>query len=807
MRALFTAALLAATALCAAPAIAQSPAVELATDSGKFDQLIGLSKQSIMSNPPEALKLATEAEIAAGNSVLRLAEAKWLKGEALKRMHQGDAARAEIDEALTIVEGAASNTKLHADLLRTNSGIAKHEGDYASALRSLHQAHDIYAKIGEARSQAITLQQTGSIYNDARQYDRVVSYYERAGHVWSNDIALDLARLNNVANAYIELGEFKKAEEGYRAALVIAEEIEAVQLQAQILTNIAHAQAQDGQIGFAQVTLDKARALTLTEEGRGWAMFVAGVDAEIAYLTGDLNRAVESIGIMFEGVDIGDTDMFFCDFHELAFNIFEAVGDNPTALNHLQAFKRLDDDARDVAASANTALLSAEFDFATQKLEIANLRAETLEQEVEIKEAQARQRTLIFSGSSIIALVVIIGLGGSYNSIRRSRNRVRAANDQLSTTNNALEKALKAKSEFLATTSHEIRTPLNGIIGMTEILLRGEKLEPGTLDRVEAIHGSSQTMKAIVDDILDVSKMEGGVVTINPEEFSLQKTLKDVERVWRDSATNKGLELSLDAENCADRIVMDPQRLRQIAFNLSSNAIKFTETGKVELTCRTETIDGSDWLELVVTDTGIGIPQDELEAIFEPFHQVDGGTTRAQGGTGLGLTICRNFARAMGGDVSVKSTLGEGASFTLRVPVEIVSSATEASDEEVVVAIESNLMKQHLYKALFMGREEPLICVADTQSALDALKRVQASYLVASVSDLGEGPGDMIATLMTLRKGAPNAKLIIFCDVDWASSPMLKISGVDQVIEGGFDSTALLNALNKEESATQPLSA
>ncbi|MBB36801.1 MAG: hypothetical protein CME88_11630 [Hirschia sp.] len=801
MRAVLTAILLAALPLTSITAQAQSTSSDIADAETAFDHAIGQAKRAVMSSPQDALRHATEAEALSEGDPIRAATAKWLQSEALKRMHRIADARTQVREALNVVEQGAENTKLHGDLLKALAGIAKSEGDYALALRSLHEAHDIYAEIEDPRSQAIVLQQTGSIYIDASQFEKAIDYYNRAGTIWNDDIALDLARLNNVANAEIELGRYKQAVEGYSAALAIAEKIDATQLRAQILTNIAHAQIGDEDYLTARSTLDQARALTQTEEGEGWALFVDGVDAELAFHLGDIDQARHLLERMFEGIPFDETDMLFSDFHELGYKIYSQIGDTDTALLHLKAFKRLDDEARNVAASANTALISAEFDFATQKLEIANLRAETLEQEVEIRESQARQRMVVFTSAGAIALILLVGLSASYVSIRRSRNKVRDANEQLSETNVELERALKVKSEFLATTSHEIRTPLNGIIGMTEVLLRGGKLDESTYDRLDAIHGSSQTMKAIVDDILDVSKMESGIVTVTPEEFALAPALKDIERVWRDSAANKGLSLSLTADDCPARITADPQRLRQIAFNLASNAIKFTEAGEVSISCHTDCGDEADWFILKVTDTGIGIPEDELERIFEPFHQVDGGTTRAQGGTGLGLTICRNFARAMGGDVTVTSTSGEGSEFTLRIPVGISAGKIGASTDINALAIEPNLMKQHLIKALFKDREETLVCCDTLEVTQQWLAENHPPVsIILSASSLGQSVGDGMAAMMALRKTAPETMIIVFCDCDWAQPPMMKLSGANKVVDRAFDPTALLGALADEDT-------
>ncbi|MBK8543686.1 MAG: hypothetical protein IPL62_09050 [Caulobacteraceae bacterium] len=192
-------------------------------------------------------------------------------------------------------------------------------------------------------------------------------------------------------------------------------------------------------------------------------------------------------------------------------------------------------------------------------------------------EAEARQRTLIFFGALAIAMVILGALGYGYVSMRKSRNQVQAANDQLNETNVALGKALKAKSEFLATTSHEIRTPLNGILGMTQVMLQDAKIAADIRERVQVVHGAGESMRAIVDDILDVAKMETGKITVAAEPFNPAPTLEDVSRLWRHNAEAKGLAFEMDVSACPARIVADEQRLRQVVFNLLSNAVKFTD--------------------------------------------------------------------------------------------------------------------------------------------------------------------------------------------------------------------------------------
>ncbi len=236
----------------------------------------------------------------------------------------------------------------------------------------------------------------------------------------------------------------------------------------------------------------------------------------------------------------------------------------------------------------------------------------------------------------------------------------------------AVEKARMAnqlKDQFLATMSHELRTPLNAIIGFAEVVQMGlaGEVSPQIARAIDRIHFNSERLLKLIDDILDVSKIEAGRVELVHRPFSPEALVKNVENTIRAQAEEKGLSFvtMLDAD-LPTEIVGDRQRLEQIALNLASNAVKFTEEGGVTLTV--QRADDKQW-EIVVSDTGVGIPPHAQEVIFEKFRQVDGTSRRAYGGTGLGLAITRELALLMDGSVRVKSTPGEGSTFTVTLPL------------------------------------------------------------------------------------------------------------------------------------------
>lgn len=247
-----------------------------------------------------------------------------------------------------------------------------------------------------------------------------------------------------------------------------------------------------------------------------------------------------------------------------------------------------------------------------------------------------------------------------------------------------LEKSTKAKSEFLATMSHEIRTPMNAIMGMTH-LLQKEEPRKDQMEPLSILDFSGKTLLALIDDVLDFSKIEAGRLEFESTEFEVKKLISTIIESFRVMARNKGVELKSDIEGDINTVLIgDPARLTQILNNLISNALKFTEEGGVYLNVKVL----NEWekkiqLQFSVSDTGIGIPDDRVETIFESFTQASGSTKRLYGGTGLGLTISKQLTELQGGKLSVDSEEGEGSTFT--VEMSFLKGDTEATDSNALV--------------------------------------------------------------------------------------------------------------------------
>jgi len=230
----------------------------------------------------------------------------------------------------------------------------------------------------------------------------------------------------------------------------------------------------------------------------------------------------------------------------------------------------------------------------------------------------------------------------------------------------------QAKSQFLANMSHELRTPLNAIIGYSE-LLREETEDEGHRqyhDDLEKIHGSGIYLLDLISGVLDLTRIEAGKLEVNRSRFNVNDTLREVSMISRPLMEKNGNELSMADHDELGEMYSDDSKVHQILLNLISNAAKFTERGLIQLDVSRASQDDGDWLTFRVTDNGIGMSSEQLEHIFEAFTQADNSTSRKYGGTGLGLTISREFCQLLGGSISVESSLGQGSVFTVKLPVE-----------------------------------------------------------------------------------------------------------------------------------------
>jgi len=528
-------------------------------------------------------------------------------------------------EALRFGEEAKDTLRIGTALLNSATVYTKKEQTYDQGIETLKRVIPLFEKIDYRVGLGVACLNLGETYLKKEVSDSAVLYLGRSDQIFE---ALGIAlyrsvALNLVGKSFIQSGNFESAIETQKEAIRLAEAAGAKR-------ELAYATLGLGDAYFGQRDNNLARATYFQAE-----------------------EIFQEIGVK-EGLK---------DTYKGLADVYESRGDIRRAYTYYQRFSNLKDTLYDVATADAIKGLGLGYELEKKEAQIEILNKDNELQAVQIQKTRVARN--LFLTLMTLLFAVAGGLVAQYRITKKSRARKQAL-EQQTQLNEQLQQIDRLKDQFLANTSHELRTPLNGIIGLSDSLIDGVagKLSQRAVDNLEMISNSGRRLANLVNDILDFSKLQNHDLELNSRPLDIHSAVDIVVKLSQPMVQEKQVKLINAVPLNKPLVDADENRVQQILYNLIGNAIKFTESGEVRISAEEQ----DQFMAISIHDTGIGIPEDKLNIIFNSFEQGDGSTAREFGGTGLGLSISKQLVEIHGGTITVESEKGKGSTFTFTLP-------------------------------------------------------------------------------------------------------------------------------------------
>jgi signal transduction histidine kinase/CheY-like chemotaxis protein/tetratricopeptide (TPR) repeat protein/HPt (histidine-containing phosphotransfer) domain-containing protein len=580
-----------------------------------------------------------------------------------------DSARVHYEKAIEAFRKTGNDCWTKVPIANLGSNYFKRK-DYVNALEKYLEVARIEDGCEDRGFKSTSIYAVGTVYNAMDKYDLAISYFEKA-------LAIDVAngdttkmadRYMAMGNAYTGLGNIKEARYKFSEAIKLCNAIGEVYRIGFAYMGLAKLEFKEGNYEEAIEQGELARKHFKSGERTSDWLGACTLLGELYIKNESWSNAQTVLKeglIMAEELDV-QTDRLSV-YEKLAL-VSMKLGAQSDASLYFDKYLSLRDTVQAQELNDRLADYSTLYETEKKQKELVQEREKNLAADLELKEQQFQKRIFLIGG--ILSLLFALVLINRYRLKQRIAKELEEKNQLIEREKARAEEGERFKQQFLANMSHEMRTPVSVISGLTS-LLKNRKSEDNTNKYIEAIHHSAESLVSMVNDVLDLSKMETGKMTLNHEDFSLRKELGLLTESFHPQAAKRDIYLNTEvAKELPDTLKGDSRRFKQVLYNLISNAIKFTDKGGVTIRCSLvqDKITTNVQLKVDVEDTGTGMSPDVLRNIFEDYVQA-GHADR--GGTGLGLGIARQLARLMGGDIQVESEINRGSTFTFTSVFEV----------------------------------------------------------------------------------------------------------------------------------------